>query len=110
MAAFLLLFSCPHSGNGILIRRLDVGSVAVRQVERTVVDAVILQRIIRVDRDGKAAAEGTGFYDGAGYSDVYSNPGYAKKSADGKIVYWYTNDAGTQFNQSGYTYYYRALG
>ena len=57
MAAFLLLFSCPHSGNGILIRRLNVGSVAVCQVERTVVDAVILQRVIRVDRDGKAAAE-----------------------------------------------------
>ena len=57
MAAFLLLFSCPHSGNGILIRRLDVGSVAVRQVERAVVDAVILQRVIRVDRDGKAAAK-----------------------------------------------------
>ena len=33
-----------------------------------------------------------------------------KRSADGKTVYWYTNDAGTQFNQSGYTYYYRALG
>ena len=36
--------------------------------------------------------------------------GSGKRSADGKIVYWYTNDAGTQFNQSGYTYYYRALG
>ena len=62
------------------------------------------------ERLGTEYAEGTGFYDGAGYSDVYSNPGYAKKSADGKIVYWYTNDAGTQFNKSGYTYYYRALG
>lgn len=62
------------------------------------------------ERLGTEYAEGTGFYDGAGYSDSYSNPGYAKKSADGKTVYWYTNDAGTQFNQSGYTYYYRALG
>lgn len=62
------------------------------------------------ERLGTEYAEGTGFYDGAGLSGVYSNLGYAKKSADGKTVYWYTNDAGTQFNQSGYTYYYRALG
>ena len=62
------------------------------------------------ERLGTEYAEGTGFYDGAGYSGVYSNPGYAKKSADGKTIFWYTNDAGTQFNQSGYTYYYRALG
>ena len=62
------------------------------------------------ERLGTEYAEGTGFYDGAGYSGVYSYPGYAKKSADGKTIFWYTNDAGTQFNQSGYTYYYRALG
>ena len=34
----------------------------------------------------------------------------AKKSADGKTVYWYnTDDAGVQFNYRGTTYYYIAL-
>ena len=62
------------------------------------------------ERLGTEYAEGTGFYDGAGLSGVYSNLGYAKKSADGKTIFWYTNDANMQFNNSGYTYYYRALG
>ena len=62
------------------------------------------------ERLGTEYAEGTGFYDGAGYSDAYSNPGYAKKSADGKTIFWYSGDANMQFNNSGYTYYYRALG
>ena len=62
------------------------------------------------ERLGTEYAEGTGFYDGAGYSGVYSNPGYAKKSADGKTIFWYSGDANMQFNNSGYTYYYRALG
>lgn len=62
------------------------------------------------ERLGTEYAEGTGFYDGAGHSDEYSNPGYAKKSADGKTIFWYSVGAHTQFNNSGYTYYYRALG
>ena len=62
------------------------------------------------ERLGTEYAEGTGFYDGAGHSDAYSNPGYAKKSADGKTIFWYSGDANMQFNNSGYTYYYRALG
>ena len=62
------------------------------------------------ERLGTEYAEGTGFYDGAGHSDAYSNPGYAKKSADGKTIFWYSGDVNMQFNNSGYTYYYRALG
>ena len=62
------------------------------------------------ERLGTEYAEGTGFYDGAGLSGVYSNLGYAKKSADGKTIFWYSGDVNMQFNNSGYTYYYRALG
>ena len=59
------------------------------------------------DRLGEEYSDGTGLFNG---SPSDANMMRGKRSADGKIVYWYTNDAGTQFNQSGYTYYYRALG
>lgn len=43
------------------------------------------------------------------------NTGYCKKSADGKTISWYANysskqDPGYQFNQSGETYEYIAIG
>ena len=43
------------------------------------------------------------------------NTGYCKKSADGKTISWYSNysskyDAGYQYNQSGTTYAYIAIG
>ena len=66
--------------------------------------------LLIVDRLGTEYAYGTGFHDGTGYSTAYSNPGYAKKSEDGKTIFWYSGDANMQFNRSGYTYYYRALG
>ena len=59
------------------------------------------------DRLGEEYSDGTGLFNG---SPSDANMMRGKRSADGKTVYWYTNDAGTQFNQSGYTYYYRALG
>lgn len=59
------------------------------------------------DRLGEEYSDGTGLFNG---SPSDANMMRGKCSADGKTVYWYTNDAGTQFNQSGYTYYYRALG
>ena len=59
------------------------------------------------DRLGEEYSDGTGLFNG---SPSDANMMRGKRSADGKIVYWYTNDAGTQFNQGGYTYYYRALG
>ena len=66
--------------------------------------------LLIAERLGTEYAEGTGLYDGANYTNVYSNPGYAKKSADGKTIYWYAVNADVQFNRQGYTYYYRALG
>ena len=59
------------------------------------------------DRLGEEYSDGTGLFNG---SPSDANMMRGKRSADGKTVYWYTNDAGTQFNQGGYTYYYRALG
>ena len=53
--------------------------------------------------------EGTGLY-GLETNQSDSVSALAKRSADGKTVYWYTGYAPYQFNQSGYTYYYRALG
>lgn len=36
---------------------------------------------------------------------------YAKKSSDGKTVYWYTTyNAGTQYNDSDRTYFWLAIG
>lgn len=35
---------------------------------------------------------------------------YAKKSEDGKTIFWYNEDTSTQGNNSGYTYYFLALG
>lgn len=35
---------------------------------------------------------------------------YAKKSEDGKTIFWYNEDTSTQGNNAGYTYYYLALG
>lgn len=35
---------------------------------------------------------------------------YAKKSKDGKTIFWYNEDTSTQANNTGYTYYYMALG
>lgn len=53
----------------------------------------------------------TDYVSGAGfgyYSDGYP---YGKKSEDGKTVYWYSlNGAGGQFNDSGRTFYYVAIG
>ena len=65
------------------------------------------ERFYRFDRLGEEYSDGTGLFNG---SPSDANMMRGKRSADGKIVYWYTNDAGTQFNKSGYTYYYRALG
>ena len=53
--------------------------------------------------------EGTGLY-GLETNQSDSVSALAKRRADGKTVYWYTGYAPYQFNQSGYTYYYRALG
>ena len=66
--------------------------------------------LLITERLGTEYAEGTGLYDGYGYTNVSSNPGYAKKSADGKTIFWYAGGADMQFNRSGYTYFYRALG
>lgn len=47
-----------------------------------------------------------GFYQVGDYNTMY-----AKKSADGKNVQWYvTQNAAGQYNASGYTYYYLAIG
>ena len=47
-----------------------------------------------------------GFYQVGEYNTMY-----AKKSADGKNVQWYvTKSAAGQYNASGYTYYYLAIG
>ena len=62
------------------------------------------------DRLTEEYSDGTGFYAGTLPSDGSTPTMRAKRSADGKTVRWYASDAGTQFNMSGYTYYYRALG
>jgi len=47
-----------------------------------------------------------GFYQVGDYNTMY-----AKKSADGKNVQWYvTQNAAGQYNASGNTYYYLAIG
>lgn len=35
---------------------------------------------------------------------------YAKKSEDGKTIFWYNEQPGTQGNNTGYTYYFLAIG
>lgn len=47
---------------------------------------------------------GTSYAAGLGFG------GHGKKSEDGKSVFWYGSSASAQFNSSGVTYYYRALG
>ncbi len=49
------------------------------------------------------------------YGQVNSANTFGKKSSDGKTYYWYfdgtaTSTAGYQFNTSGYTYYWLAIG
>ncbi len=50
-----------------------------------------------------------GFVKGSSYSSL--NTCYAKKSTDGKTIYWYdTANSSGQFNTTNYTYYYAAIG
>ena len=81
---------------------IDVRVILIRRV----VPIAALEILAR-DRLGEEYSDGTGLFNG---SPSDANMMRGKRSADGKTVYWYTNDAGTQFNQGGYTYYYRALG
>lgn len=51
-----------------------------------------------------------GWRAGLGQTNSSKYP-YGKKSADGKTLYWYhEGGAGYQYNTSGYTYYYIAIG
>ena len=46
-----------------------------------------------------------------GFSEVNANYSWAKKSADGKTLFWYgTRSASGQFNESGRTYYVLCIG
>lgn len=48
----------------------------------------------------------------SGFTHYYSQSDYAKRSADGKTLYWYNggDTAGYQLNSSGNRYYYLAIG
>lgn len=43
-----------------------------------------------------------------GFGDSFGS--YAKKSEDGKTIFWYNEQASTQGNNTGYTYYFLAIG
>lgn len=53
----------------------------------------------------------TGYTSDIGFSEVNANYSWAKKSADGKTLFWYgTRSASGQFNESGRTYYVLCIG
>lgn len=43
-----------------------------------------------------------------GFGDPFGS--YAKKSEDGKTIFWYNEQSSTQGNDTGYTYYFLAIG
>lgn len=51
----------------------------------------------------------TSFQDGTGFLNA-SARGYGKKSEDGKTISWYNTSAAYQYNASGNTYYWVAIG